>query len=487
MNGPATTPPSPPDDDFEFDVLSARIGAAARIFLTHLDTCSDLLAHVRRNQERIRRTPAELDAAKRLAQDTRREIDGLVERVFKRMPAMANEVLESLLPPELLTEHENEGVRHHPPSREDEAALFNFVGRRGLFRQIDEHFSKFMDDPIAIVYVRSRLMQRAQKSPAEVMAESLLPGVVSAFEQFLSALLRAGLFVHPNGLGELPDIPAKVFDELATKDDIHRFRIDQKIRSILGGRPADWLNSVKKWSKIDLMELGADWLSICESIQRRHAIVHNDGRADADYLQNVAPKYKVELAQGQPLICSADYMSEAVENFRVLGLVLAIRWANHFGKLAPLEVFPDLVNDIYKLERNGRWSAAYIVSDTSVGLHTNDQSVDDHLRVNWWLCRQHLGMKSSEMVGEIYEWSPSDPELKAARAALLGDDEALARIVPEVMANQTHTFARRDFADMVIWQDAKERSAAVRAAFSGRPHSVGRGKGQRRPKRKRQK
>jgi hypothetical protein len=34
------------DDEFEFDVLSARIGAAVRLFIEYLDTCADLLSQV---------------------------------------------------------------------------------------------------------------------------------------------------------------------------------------------------------------------------------------------------------------------------------------------------------------------------------------------------------------------------------------------------------------------------------------------------------
>lgn len=465
----ATLPES--EDEFEFDVLSARIGAAVRLFLLHLDTCSNLLTHVGRTQDRMRKSPVEAAAAKRLPPDQRNEIDELVRRVIEEVPSMVEEVVESLMPDDVSKEFAVEEGSHHPLSDEENAALLNFLGTRGLYREIDKRFSRFQGDPIAITYIKSQVMEKARKSPSEVLAESLLPGVVSAFEQFLSALLRTGLAKHPYGLGELPDLPHREWSRLATKDDAERYLIDQKVHTVLAGGPNDWARDIKKWTKIELVDLGADWSAVRESIQRRHAIVHNGGKVDAEYLAKVDPELRRDAKLGAPLRCSAEYMSRMLENYRVLGLVLALRWAHHFGKLQPLEVLPDLVNEIYQLERADRWRAAYLISDTSVGLQGNDAPLDDYLQVNWWLCRKQLGMGSAEMTGDIYNWSPGDSEMKAARYALLEDDASLAASVREILGKSMSTLDRRQFKDQVIWDAAKGRSPEVRAAFAGKPAS----------------
>lgn len=459
------------EEEFEFDPFSSRIGASTRLFLDHLDTCSGLIRHVGQNQRRIRKSPAEIDAAKRLPSKDRREIDQLITVVVEQLPAMVDEIIQSLVPEDLSEDPVLEEGGHHSLSEEEEAALAEYIGVRGLYRDIWNRFSEYQGNADAIAYIQYELLDRTSKPPAEVLSEALLPGIVSAFERFISGLLRAALSKHPLGLGALPDVPFGIVSGLSTKDDIERYLIDQKIRSVLKGSPEDWAKDLKQWTRISLQELGADWPAVREAVQRRHSVIHAGGRADAEYLAKVDPELRDGVVAGSPLKCSPEYMELVLENFRVLAMVLALRWAHHFGKLEPLQVLPDLVNHIYELERLGRWRAAYLVSDVSVGLHENNYDLDDFLRVNWWLCRRRLGLSSDEMIGQIHQWKPREANLEAARYALLDDDQALARAVRRVMGESILPLERKHFREMVIWDEAKERSAEVRAAFSGRSAS----------------
>lgn len=457
------------EDSDDFDYVSARIGAATRIFLEHLSSCEQLVTNVGRNAKNFRRSPAEADAAKRLSRESRNEIEALADEVLERFPSVIDNVIESLIPSGVRLDEDLE-KSHHPLSAEEEAAFFQFLREHGINEELDKAFSKYREDHTALLHINATLVEKTARPPQELLAEALLPTLVSAFERFLGALVRTGLWLHPKGLGSLPDVPYERLRELSSISDVERYAIDQKVDAFLKDSPSSWATSITRWSRIDLASLGADWSVVAEAIQRRHVVIHNGGRVDADYLRNVPSELADGVRIGQQLRCSSEYTDRVIENFRVLAMVLALRWAHHFGKLQPLEVLPDLVDNIYDLEREGRWSAAFQIANTSIGLHGNDRPLDELLQINWWLCKKKLGLASAEMIGEIHQWRPSTPDFEAARFALLDEDESLARSVREYLASSPAA-ERRRFGSMVIWDDAKARSEQARAAFSGRPAS----------------
>jgi hypothetical protein len=451
-----------------FDMFSARIGAAVRMLIYRLDIYTGLLNHVDQRQNSIRKSPNEIEAARQLSAEQRRDIEKTVDEAFDRFPDQLFEVLESLVPRQELENVQIEDGTHHPIPEEQAIAVVNELASLGAFKEIEQKFDRYRGDMASILYAQGRIMQKSQLSPSTVLGESILPGLIASLEHFLAALVRTALSVYPLGLGQLPSLPSSVMQQLSTKRDMERYVIDVQVHTFISGSPEEWSKGIKRWTKIDVATLGADWPSIREAIERRHVFVHNGGRIDEDYRQKSGLGKKAGPL-GQRLFCTPDYMSDLLEDVRVFALVLAIRWANHFGDLKPLEVYPDVTNEIHSLERAGHWEAAFMIADTSIGLHGQDEELDDHLRVNWWLCRKHLGKSDARMIGEIYGWVPTSADMRAARFALLEDDAQLAKEIRQIVGEIKKAFDRRDFSNQAIWKEPRERSAEVRAAFAGKP------------------
>jgi hypothetical protein len=61
------------------------------------------------------------------------------------------------------------------------------------------------------------LLTRVQLGPAGTieafLGDALLPLIVSKMEEFLTALVRTGIILHPRSLGELPSIPNEIFQK----------------------------------------------------------------------------------------------------------------------------------------------------------------------------------------------------------------------------------------------------------------------------------
>jgi hypothetical protein len=67
---------------------------------------------------------------------------------------------------------------------------------------------------------------------------------------------------------------------------------------------------------------------------------------------------------------------------------------------------------------------------------------------------------------EVSAWSPTDPEMIAARSALLKDYAQLATTISKMRANRK-ALAMRSVHGQIIFKEAMVASPAVRQAFQG--------------------
>jgi hypothetical protein len=84
----------------------------------------------------------------------------------------------------------------------------------------------------------------------------------------LGRLVRTGLTLYPMGLGAIPSPPYDVVARLGSKDDIHRYCIDLKVKDFIDKRPEDWRRLLQRWSKVDLAAIGPAWDDLREAIQK---------------------------------------------------------------------------------------------------------------------------------------------------------------------------------------------------------------------------
>lgn len=446
------------------DYFAAVVGSAAQSLLARLGTCESLLTRAETERNAPPVGGVDDHAAKRLSQERRKELDGEIDRFFQITQA----TLERLLIEERLTIPDTPpNLEHHPLAPEQLAALPRMVAERDLRERMSELVKRVEDDPLAELYVSTRLVARAQEPAIEVLGAALLPMVVSSFEQYLGGLIRAGLTRHPLALGEIPDAPFHLVQRLAGRNDVERYLIDQKVAAFLRDSPLVWQQRIKKWTKIDVADLGAGWDEVREAIQRRHALTHNGGMVDEGYLAQVPSWVKSGLSVGDRLACTPGYMRQVIQCFRLLGIILALRWATHFANPAPLSVFPGLVQEIYELELRGLWRPAYQLADAAIGASKSGEELDGLLLVNWWLCKQRLGLHDVQMQSDITAWTPTEADLVAARAALLGNHAELSELLRTMTKGRNPNIVQQRLRGMPIFERALEQSAEVRLALSG--------------------
>ena len=162
----------------------------------------------------------------------------------------------------------------------------------------------------------------------------MVPLIVSKMEEFLAALVRTGISLRPKSLGSSTS-RNEVFQKYGSNFsgvEIKLWQIDQKVSNFMKGSPDEWRDSLLKWTKIDIASLGVNWNMLTEVIQRRHAIVHNGGSVDADYLAKVAKSLTYGLQVGSRPISNQAYLSPVLTELEAWAICLTLRWGKHFFK-----------------------------------------------------------------------------------------------------------------------------------------------------------
>jgi len=461
-----------------FDPIAARVGAATQQLVARLTTAEHLLRVAPRARESIKPTDLEKQAARILGPRKRDQIEADVRRVLDECPQMTLDALDRFVEA-MEAQGEASGAKDdYPISVEETGAMVKFLLDKEVADQMARSLSKYEGDHAAVVHIHATFRWAAAESAVEVQGRALLPLVVTYIEEFLGAMVRTGLAKYPRGLGEPGDIPFEVFERYQGHDSVERFVRDQSVSRFLRGSPEDWSRKLRAWSRFDPSELGGCWETVQEAVARRHVLVHNAGVADAKYVDSMRASRFSGASEGDTLSCPLDYTARVLRDGHVLGVGFALRWARFLGVDSPLTMLPDLIVYIYKLEEAGDWESALVLARLAIGGSSSaeeDEAKSDLLRVNWWLCRQHLGETVDD---EARAWSPVDPEMIAARAALLKDYALLATTISKLRANRK-VLDMRSLHDQIIFKEAMAASPVVRQAFHGSVRPRHRPKGNR--------
>ncbi len=447
-------------------MFAALVGSLVQLFIRRLDACASLMKQATNYRESPGKAGVENLAARSLGAEKRRRLDALIDDFADRVPQAAADTLERLLAGMDQGRRVQPGVAHYPVTGEPPGAVGRILAERELKSLMVTQFSDFDGDTAVQVYLRTKMMAKTQESRIEVLGAGLLPIIVSAFERLLGGLTRSGLLRHPLGLGGLGSAPFQVIEALVDTDDVRQYLIDRKVDALLRAGPIEWRDRIRSWTRIDIGSLGIEWRDIVESIERRRAVMHNGGIVDENYLTRQLPGDRTSVVVGDRLVCDAAYINARLEAFRVLGVILGLRWAQHFGVTSAEAVLPFLVDDIYVLEHQGRWQAAFQLTDAAISMRSAGD--DDVLQVNWWLCRQVLDRDDEKMKAEIEAWQPSSERLLAARAALRHDMTELDRILQRILSQSRSSLTRQELVEMPIFAEGMEKSSTLRQLLTGK-------------------
>ena len=446
------------------ELQKLAVPIALDLLLITLDQCRFMLDSSRSPQANAAEANAAREYGSRLSARERKELDKVVEQFHLAVEERVGLELEKRLEKSRTT---NTGEMY-PIAEETLFAMTQLVFSKVNEETAHEFFERYSDDYQKFEYILTRMRIGPGDRTESLLGASLVPMIVSKMEEFLGALIRAGLGIYPNSLGDLPSIPNDIFQRYqanVSSSDITRWQIDQKVSNFISGSPRDWQRAIERWTSIDIANIGADWDILVELIQRRHAIIHSGGRVDAEYLNRIAPRLGHGLVIGSYLISNSAYISPVLVEVETWATCLALRWVKHFFNDANTS-FPMLGNRIIKLESLGRWSQALTVLDSFLlEPLPDDRGQVAVARINRYFCLQELGRDNEALRREIQsmDLNAEDQGIeRAARHALLGNYPELIKGLRELTEGQNAGLKKRDILDQPLFSRAMNNSTQVR-------------------------
>jgi hypothetical protein len=450
------------------------VPTALDLLLDTLDECRHLLQDSRSSRSQTSPSLA-LEYGKKLSARERKELDQAVDRYRADLKIEIPKELDRIHEQNKLREQNKvksgEGDALYPFSPETEAAMFGMIFNRINAQMFNKHFSEFADSFSSYEYIQTKLRLGSNSNKELMLGTALLPLIVSKTEEFLAALVRAGLSLFPRALGEPPSVPNDIiikYQQNILSSDIHRWQIDQRVTEFMNQSPTEWRKQLERWTRIDIADLGADWDMLNEMIQRRHVIIHNGARADIDYLSRVAPRLRHGLYLGSALECNFTYIEPVLIELETWATCLALRWSKNFFK--GVDVYDTMIlGGVTRLESNGRWTQGLAILDSFL---VDPVSSDAHsvilAQINRLFCLQELGRDSDSVQREIKTWGldesaePFDKDyLEIGRWALLRDYERLMGAVHKYTTGTYENYtpwSKRDLREMPLIKRAMQES-----------------------------
>jgi len=369
-----------------------------------------------------------------------------------------------------------EGDSIYPLAEETTLTVQSVILRSVSERLGKEHFAKYATDPAKASYILANLRLGSKADRESTAGTVLVPFLVSKLEDFLGALVRVTLVLHPSALGVLPDIPNAIYQRYKahlSSSDILRWQIDRKVVELLGKSPDDWRSVIKKRMNIDIGEMGADWARINELIQRRHVITHNNGRVDDDYMTRVQDSLRVGLVPGDRLLSSAHYMTPTLLEVETWSICLALKWSKHFFS-GDARYHPLIIERVVELEDSGNWSQALTILNAYLSEPPPSSFSEVSLgQINIWFCQQELGRESSTLETQILSWTPqgNDAEdillAEIGRSALLRDYNELVVLIRRGMGSGMPSLQREILRGYPLIKRAMRESPSVTSLVQG--------------------
>jgi hypothetical protein len=305
------------------------------------------------------------------------------------------------------------------------------------FMILAEHISEVETTSPGILGLFLELTKYLKRHPrAPLIRQSLLMSVVTEFESLMASVSKAYFFTIPASIDGV-EFSLSDLQKLPSIRDAIELAVERRVDDLMWKSLDEWASWYHKSFGLELPKHARDWQVIREIVQRRHIVVHNQGRVSSQYNENVDEQYRRPV--GTHLDVDVAYLLNAIDELLVLGLRLTT--------LAWDKLFPDdeslihLSLATYELMKMGKWVPVLHLSES---LHVWHKNEDQKLvsQINGWLARKRLGDFES-VADEVRSWNVSAFSLRyrLARLALLDDAPGCLELIPKLLSTEQPDFA----------------------------------------------
>lgn len=245
---------------------------------------------------------------------------------------------------------------------------------------------------------------RKSSERSRLLYYSALMNLTSIVEWYFSQILHFYFDKYPDAVGNKD----KVFSYEDLKgfksiDDARNFYKQNKIEQILRDSFKEWLNFFRKSSLNLSMSYVNDYEEMLyETFLRRNLVVHNAGRVNSTYLQEVSKAYAEKVKSGEKLQVTREYLDERIDIFEKNCVLIALElWKKLDQNDSERATFLDNLNYYYLQEKRFK-----VAKSTSYFLMNDKNMSEEYIlsgQLNYWLSQKRLG-----------NWEEIEEEVKSA-------------------------------------------------------------------------
>lgn len=288
---------------------------------------------------------------------------------------------------------------------------------------------------IEITQIIQRSLWTGPAAQRERLYRSVIIGLVGQFEVLISDVAHQYFRQAPGALNaDEKVLSLSDLQRFGSVDGALDYLVDRQVDKLLAQTAEDWAKFFDKRMKIQLRPMAWDWEVFKEVIQRRHIIVHADGRVSHRYLENVSSElvesYFGEGKIGQATRLDRDYVERALDHFEIFGTLLCCTAWLKLDKRSQSDFEQKLVEWVYDRLLKGRWEMALTMARAGETNKTLSHSTRLTCRLNAWLCLNRLG-RFDDVKDDVESFDDSALEnrFRLARLAILDRKEEFFRLL----------------------------------------------------------
>ena len=239
------------------------------------------------------------------------------------------------------------------------------------------------------------------------------------------------------------------------------YLVEREIDRLLAKPVQGWAQFFEGRMNIQFQSMAWDWEMFKEIIQRRHIIVHTDGRISRRYLQYVSPElveeyFGADTKIGQTTRLDRDYVERALDHLEILGTLLCCTAWVKLDKQSLPQFEVTLSAWVYDRLLEGRWAMALTMAREGENSKKLSHSTRLICRVNTWLCLKRIG-RFDEVKEEVEAFDDSALELRfrCVRLAILDREAELFDLLE---ASEGGSLDHKAWHEWPVFSEIREKS-----------------------------
>lgn len=304
----------------------------------------------------------------------------------------------------------------------------------------------------------SRLREYDQAHRA--LPGAILLSLVATFDSYIADTLRLTLRAHPERYqGSDYKISLKDILEMATFDDAIDKVVEEQVDNIMRGSHDEQIAFVEKEFGLSIRENYDEWGDFIEIFERRNLAAHGALIVNRHYMRNCHKSgYDIsEITEGDKLELTSKYIRRSADRLLEVGLLLMFTlWRKQHPEQnsSAYRALNDIALDMIKENRS-------IVASRLLGfaLQQKKKGIEDSIikmmTVN--LANAYKKSKKAEKAQQVLDgvdWSAASDDFKICVAAVRGDAEQVASMIPQVA--RSGSVEKADFRDWPVFDWVRE-------------------------------